>query len=185
MAANNGTATTTNSKPVIGYSGTVIFPIFFGLGPAVTVSYVPGQNLRCIAPGVGASVGRTFSAGPILGNSGSIKGTLEGARRVALVTAGAPHERFLLVWGGQTAWGEILGEEGGLRYTAALCPATLRESPEAERLSPRPGGVVATYTYKAKRGQPELRDFWRPGNRGKLGDRRTFSCALCPAQHGD
>lgn len=77
QATNSGT-TTSNAKPVLGYSGTVIFPIFWGLGPAATVSYVPAQHLGCIAPGIGASVGRTFSAGPIVGSSGSIKSTLKG-----------------------------------------------------------------------------------------------------------
>ncbi len=68
--ANNGTAT--GIKPTIGYSTTVIFPLLYALGPAVTITYVPSQNLRCIAPGIGASVGRTFSAGPIVGDSRSI-----------------------------------------------------------------------------------------------------------------
>jgi hypothetical protein len=75
-AANNGTST--GFKPVIGSSGTVIFPFFYGLGPAVTVSYVPSQNLRCIAPGIGASVGRSFSIGPIVGDSRQVGDVLKG-----------------------------------------------------------------------------------------------------------
>ncbi len=65
-------------KPVIGSSGTVIFPVFYGLGPAVTVSYVPSQNLRCIAPGVGASAGRSFSLGPIVGDNRQVGDVLSG-----------------------------------------------------------------------------------------------------------
>jgi len=67
-------------KPAVGYSATFIFPVFFGtLGPAITVTYVPGKNLKCVAPGVGASFGRTVSAGPVVGDSGSIEGILKGA----------------------------------------------------------------------------------------------------------
>jgi hypothetical protein len=75
--ANN--ETTTGVKPTVGYSGTVIFPVFLGLGPAVNVTYVPLQKMWCVAPGVGASVGRTFSVGPIVGNASSMKSILEGA----------------------------------------------------------------------------------------------------------
>jgi hypothetical protein len=50
------------------------------IAPAVTFTYLPQTNNLCVAPGLGASIGRNVSAGPlILGNLGNAKAITEGA----------------------------------------------------------------------------------------------------------
>jgi len=59
---------------------TVIVPVLGIVGPAVTVTYLPQTHNLCVAPGLGASVGRNVSAGPlILGNLSNAKAITEGA----------------------------------------------------------------------------------------------------------
>jgi RHS repeat-associated protein len=58
---------------------TVIVPVLGIAGPAVTVTYLPQTNNLCVAPGLGASVGRNVSAGPLfLGNLANAKSITEG-----------------------------------------------------------------------------------------------------------
>ncbi|NYF79893.1 hypothetical protein HDF17_002213 [Granulicella arctica] len=45
--------------------------MFRGLGPALSISYVPSTGELFIAPGVGASVGHTISAGALVGSNPS------------------------------------------------------------------------------------------------------------------
>ena len=79
--------------------------------------YVPGQNLRCVAPGIGASLGRTFSFGPIAGNNGSIRSALEGAS----VSAGYQ----ATPWAGAAASGNLAGAVGGNTFGVPGFSATL------------------------------------------------------------
>jgi RHS repeat-associated protein len=59
---------------------TVIVPVLGIAGPAVTVTYLPQTNNLCVAPGLGASIGRNVSAGPlVLGNLANAKSITEGA----------------------------------------------------------------------------------------------------------
>ena len=49
------------------------------IGPAVTITYLPQTNNLCVAAGLGASVGRNVSAGPlVLGDLGNAKSITEG-----------------------------------------------------------------------------------------------------------
>ena len=58
------------------FSGVV--PLWWGIGPAGTVSYVPSQKLLCIGGGVGASAGHNIAGGPVLVNEGKAKDVLSG-----------------------------------------------------------------------------------------------------------
>jgi len=55
----------------LAYTGTAIYVPGLGLGPALSLSYVPGSQELFIAPGIGASLGHTFSVGPLIGPSPS------------------------------------------------------------------------------------------------------------------
>jgi RHS repeat-associated protein len=76
---NNGTSTSGSSlqksKPCSGskggtplaYTATGVLSLFSGLGPALSISYVPSTGELFIAPGIGASIGHTISAGALIG----------------------------------------------------------------------------------------------------------------------
>jgi RHS repeat-associated protein len=81
-AANNGSwlQNAWNYLKRVPVNLTVIVPVLGIAGPAVTVTYLPQTNNLCVAPGLGASVGRNVSAGPlVLGNLANAKSITEGA----------------------------------------------------------------------------------------------------------
>jgi RHS repeat-associated protein len=63
------------------YTGSLIVPIpgAWGLGPAVTVAYVPSQKLACLGGGIGESIGHSVSGGPVAVDSAHTKDILGGA----------------------------------------------------------------------------------------------------------
>lgn len=67
------------TKFTVAYTGTVVIPLAYGLGPAFTVSYVPSQKLGCLGGGLGASVGHNISVGPVMVDSQHARDILGGA----------------------------------------------------------------------------------------------------------
>ncbi len=85
---------------------TVIVPVRGIVGFAVTVTYLPQTHNLCVAPGLGASVGRNVSAGPLLlGNLSNAKAITEGAS----ISVGAQATPLL----GAQATGNFSGILGG------------------------------------------------------------------------
>jgi len=81
-AANNGSwlQNAWNYLKKVPVNLTVIVPVLGIAGPAVTVTYLPQTNNLCVAPGLGASVGRNVSAGPlVLGNLANAQSITQGA----------------------------------------------------------------------------------------------------------
>jgi RHS repeat-associated protein len=77
--ANDGTPWWRKWTPKVPVNLNVIVPVLGGLGPAVTFTYLPQTNNLCVAGGLGASVGRTVSAGPlVLGDLANAKSITEG-----------------------------------------------------------------------------------------------------------
>jgi hypothetical protein len=82
VTANNGSwlQNAWNYLKKVPVNLTVIVPVLGIAGPAVTVTYLPQTNNLCVAPGLGASVGRNVSAGPlVLGNLANAKSITQGA----------------------------------------------------------------------------------------------------------
>ena len=79
--SNNGSTISNPNNPQLTTAITfnLIIPLFgWGLGPAITVSYVPSKKLLCGGGGVGAALGHNVSMGPVLVN-GDPKNVLSGA----------------------------------------------------------------------------------------------------------
>jgi len=68
-----------NFKPAVAYTFSLVVPLYFGFGPAVTISYVPSQNLFCGGGGGGVSLGHSVSMGPVLVDANHTKDILGGA----------------------------------------------------------------------------------------------------------
>jgi hypothetical protein len=81
VAANNGSwlQNAWNYLKKVPVNLNVIVPVLGIAGPAVTITYLPQTNNLCVAPGVGASIGRNVGAGPlVLGNLANAKSITEG-----------------------------------------------------------------------------------------------------------
>ncbi len=77
-----GDAFNDNGQPTVkhsfslAYSGSLIIPVWFGLGPALSASYVPNLHLVCGGAGVGYSLGHSVSAGAVAVNANHAKDVL-------------------------------------------------------------------------------------------------------------
>jgi hypothetical protein len=105
-SANNGTPWWSKWIPKVPINLTVIVPVLGIVGPTVTITYLPQTNNLCVSPGLGASVGRNVSAGPlVLGNLANAKSITEGAS----ISVGAQATPLL----GAQATGNFSGILGG------------------------------------------------------------------------
>ncbi len=63
--SNGSAGNSNNHSPTTAVTLNVIIPLWWGLGPAGTASYVASQNLLCLGGGLGASAGHNVSAGAV------------------------------------------------------------------------------------------------------------------------
>ena len=92
------------------YTVSVIVPLFYGLGPAGTVTYLPSQQMWCGGGGIGASIGHSISGGPVVVDAGKARDIIGGAS----VSGGYGWTPFRGVQGSWNASGATSGPSFGI-----------------------------------------------------------------------